>query len=141
MKRKRWFPIAAVVAGIAAALLPAPALVSALSPRPTIDEEVFDRIEEGMTREEVEAIVGAPPGDYTTGPVLVGSAWGVRGPGYSDSPPGLGSWWGDDGVLEVQWASGRVCWKGFHEADRMKQTIIESLRWHFRNGWRMLFGS
>lgn len=29
----------------------------------------FDRIQEGMTRAEVETLLGCPPGDHTTGPV------------------------------------------------------------------------
>src|SRR5262245_22947693 len=41
-----------------------------LRPEPAgtgITEANFDRIEEGMTQEDVERIVGCPPGDYTEG--------------------------------------------------------------------------
>lgn len=48
-------------------------------PRPC--RATFERVREGMTREEVEATVGCPPGDYTTPGAIVlrpmrsGEAW------------------------------------------------------------------
>jgi hypothetical protein len=41
--------------------------VGALWPRPSrVTGENFDRIEKGMSRAEIEAVLG-PPGDYRTG--------------------------------------------------------------------------
>ncbi|MCI0378840.1 MAG: hypothetical protein L0215_14630 [Gemmataceae bacterium] len=39
-------------------------------PRHRINHESFNRIQEGMTEKDVEAIFGVPAGDYTTGPVM-----------------------------------------------------------------------
>ncbi len=59
----------------------------------TFAQELADQISIGMTRDEVEAILGCPPGDYTTGPC--------------DTPP-LGSrgfirdkWLSDTGIIVV----------------------------------------
>src|SRR5262245_16377053 len=35
-------------------------------PRHRLSQDSFDKIKAGMTREEVEAILGCPPGDYAT---------------------------------------------------------------------------
>jgi hypothetical protein len=62
-----------------------------------------DRIQPGMTQAEVEAILGAPPGNYCTGD-LVCVHWGndllhfgSDGPGCVDQ-----SWAGDEGILKVR---------------------------------------
>ena len=138
MKRKRLFTVAALIAGLAAALLPVPVVVSVLSPHPRINREVFDRIEIGMTRREVEVLLGAPPGDYTTGLTFADGASVGAIPFRPD--PELVMWLGDDGVIEVHWPGGRVHWKTFSEAEKIKQSGFESLCWHYRNGWRMLTG-
>jgi hypothetical protein len=36
--------------------------------RPQINWKNFERIKKGMTQDEVENILGAPPGDYSTEP-------------------------------------------------------------------------
>jgi hypothetical protein len=63
----------------------------------------LDRIQPGMTQAEVEAILGAPPGEYCTG-ALICASWGNdplhfgwNGPGYVDQ-----TWTGDDGILKVR---------------------------------------
>jgi hypothetical protein len=38
------------------------------SPAERINSEVYERIEEGMTPAEVEALIGLPPGDYRVDP-------------------------------------------------------------------------
>jgi hypothetical protein len=47
---------------------PKPAPISPPPPRPWVTQESVHRIKSGMSRAEVEAILG-PPGDYTTRPV------------------------------------------------------------------------
>jgi len=37
-----------------------------LQPSDRISREGFDRIQQGMTQEEVEAVLGVPPGEYVT---------------------------------------------------------------------------
>ncbi len=60
MKRRRWLILAALVC-----VTPAAGLAWLLTrPNPEISRDSYDRIQEGMTLAEVEAIVGAPPGDY-----------------------------------------------------------------------------
>ena len=52
------------------------------------------------------------------------------------------SWWGDDEVIQLGWSGGRVCWEATpFFVGRLKQSLPDSLLWHYRNGWRMLFGS
>lgn len=57
MIKRRWLWLGLLVAAIAGVVLTVLAL---LPPRPGITKENFDRIEEGMTRPEVEAILGGP---------------------------------------------------------------------------------
>ncbi len=54
-----------------AVLVTAGAVWWLLSPRPGVTEANCDRIEPGMRREEVEAILGGPPGIYREGKMLV----------------------------------------------------------------------
>jgi hypothetical protein len=64
-------------------------------PRPSrVTAANFERIKEGMSRAEVEAILG-PPGDYTTGPTFIhfgGLVWVP--PPYSSAE----RWEGDEGL-------------------------------------------
>jgi hypothetical protein len=61
--------------------------------RPQVSREQFEKIKEGMSREEVEAIIGGPPGDYTTGQYYV----------VAITPTYVGgeSWVGDGGLIRV----------------------------------------
>jgi hypothetical protein len=63
MRRYRWLGLAIFlalsVAGFEALLVPSPRQPSAIS------RDNFDRIEVGMTVEEVSLILGGPPGRYT----------------------------------------------------------------------------
>jgi hypothetical protein len=83
--------VLAVVALVAAALWPS-------NPHPC--RATFERARDGMTRDEVIAIVGVPPGDYKTGPHLTlpetPETW-VAGAEY---------WFGDDGELRVRFYDG-----------------------------------
>jgi hypothetical protein len=113
--------------------------VSVLSTRPRINQEMLDRIEIGMTRTEVAAILGAPPGDYRTGPTILL----LDGPSLLPPCQEHTSWWGDDMIIEVGWCGGRVCWREESPflVARVKQSLPDRLLWHYRNGWRMLTGS
>jgi hypothetical protein len=62
-------------------------------PRPDINRANFERIKKGMTLREVEAIIGAPAGDYTTEPTsIVDDGWYVSG----DK-----EWVDDEGAISV----------------------------------------
>jgi hypothetical protein len=83
-----------------------------LRPQPRIGPASFHRIQAAMTIQEVEEIIGLPPGDYYTGPLGVGGITS-RGPyGFTREERGisdvevpeawriregehLNSWWGN----------------------------------------------
>jgi hypothetical protein len=60
---KALFVIVAVVVALVCVLLPL-----MLPYRSPVTRAAHERIEEGMTQAEVEAILGGPPGDYRTRP-------------------------------------------------------------------------
>src|SRR5262245_55804269 len=133
-RRLRW-----VVAGLA--VLVVVGSVVAL-PRPVrVAREDVDRIQVGMSRVEVEAILG-PPGDYTTGQVVF------------DCPPGgfiLVSLPPDVSEPIVQWdfdtahalmtfdEAERVSRKLLVPAKRIEQKPLENLLWRIRRQWRRWF--
>jgi hypothetical protein len=43
-----------------------------LPPLPRVHRASYEQLQKGMTEEEVEAVMGSPAGDYTTGPVVHG---------------------------------------------------------------------
>jgi len=61
MRKKWWIIAAATIAGCVGLAFVIPAL---RPPRPGVTKENFDRIEIGMTRAEVEAILGPPTEDF-----------------------------------------------------------------------------
>ena len=79
-------------------------------PQPRISPASFERIHEGMSQDQIEAIIGLPPGDYYTGPRGVGGSTS-RGPfGFPCVEKGrpwgkqtgrVISWWGNDYAIEV----------------------------------------
>jgi hypothetical protein len=74
MRKRLLILLGAVLA--AAVLVPAALELHAyrqkLARRRLIDQEHCDRIKVGMIQDEVEAILGGPPGDFTTQPVAFG---------------------------------------------------------------------
>jgi hypothetical protein len=64
-------------------------LVIASGPR--VSRARFERVKEGMSREEVIRTVGGPPGDYSSGPAL----------SYPAAFSGYHRWLADDGELLV----------------------------------------
>jgi hypothetical protein len=79
----------------------------ALTPaRAQITEAAFRRIGPGMPRQEVEAILGGPPGDYMTDHRFL--ALDIWGNGVLMRPGQRAEWWGDGGIIQV----------GFDPADR-----------------------
>src|SRR5262249_62277212 len=86
------------------------AAVVALWPRPTPPGASWanvERVENGMTRAEVEAIIG-PPGDYRTGPTNYEPA-GISGGVIVEADERWYAWAFDDYFLTAQYdASGRL---------------------------------
>jgi hypothetical protein len=75
MKKKWWIIAAATIAGCIGLALIIPAL---RPPRPGVTKGNFDRIEIGMTRAEVEEILGPPTEDFPRGVLALGL--GIDGP-------------------------------------------------------------
>jgi hypothetical protein len=65
-----------------------------------IDEEHYDRVKIGMQMEEVEAILGGPPGRLGTRRVSLVAPPRDSGP-VPDKWFREVSWWGDQGVIQV----------------------------------------
>jgi hypothetical protein len=63
--RKHFWRFVLLLATLPAVGAVVPLLATRGSP---VTQSAFQRIEEGMTRAEVEAILGGPPGDYCTRP-------------------------------------------------------------------------
>jgi hypothetical protein len=75
-KRKRWM----LVVGVPASIAILAALACLLWPRSAINRGNFEKIKEGMTLAEVQALLGGPPRDETTGPVMAEIARADTGP-------------------------------------------------------------
>jgi hypothetical protein len=96
--------------------------VRLLTPRHRINRESLEKIQVGMTLEEVEAILGVPPGDYAT------KECGI-------------AWVGDEGAIHVMLTpEGRVSYKGWVEPWREligEVTLLDKLRGWFglRQEW------
>jgi hypothetical protein len=130
-----------VVAGLAVALLAAAAF--AVWPWPDrITEENFNRIKEGMSRADMEAILG-PAGDYTTGPVLGGprESWHRRN--FDEDPDSVKqriTWIGDRGwIVALADAEGRPRRLVFSPAEKGKQGSLDNLLWRAKRQWRKWF--
>jgi hypothetical protein len=109
----------------------------ALWPQPSrITDENFDCIHKGMTRAEVEAILG-PPGDYTTGPVN----YDTRPPVYFLSPDGSVAFWNSDmAYAHVLFdASGKVEEIFFHPGRPQDQGPLANLLWRAKRQWERWF--
>jgi hypothetical protein len=118
-----------------------------LWPRPSrITEANCERIREGMSRAEVYAILGGPPGDYrsvlTCGPELdepfVTASILVGDPPRSEALK-FERWQGDVGNIYVTFWPERVCAKSFVSAVRVEQGSIDTLLWWAERQWRRWF--
>jgi hypothetical protein len=127
---------------LAAVLVPlfAPALVCiaalALWPRPDrVTPENYDRIHGGMTRAEVEVILG-PPADYRNGPTRYEKYGPPEGRWFFQQE----FWWYDDGTFHVSFdETDRVLWSRLHPARRVKEGALGNLRWRLKRQWRRWF--
>lgn len=100
-----------------------------------VTEDNFDRIQEGMSRAEVEALLG-PPGDYKTGPV---TDPGVLKPCFFG--PTL-DWETDTAWVAIAFdrdEAGGVIEKRYVSLTRLKQSPLDSLLWRARRQWEQWF--
>jgi len=123
-----------LLAGVAVFLVLVGTLFPVLLPRPSpVTFTNYERISTGMTRAEVEQILGGPPGDYRTRPVLTllpsggGLRWAV--------------WQGNEGTAEVSFdRSGSVILRRFLTAEPRQPGLIETLHWRLERHWNRLWG-
>jgi hypothetical protein len=97
---------------IAAAVLLVAAALVAMWPGSSINAETFERIGIGMAEFGVERLIGHPPGDYSTGPVVwvrPFRATRFEHPVSMGSlPPSVTGWLDNNGLILVKFADGRV---------------------------------
>ena len=113
------------------ALLACAALLFLLPKPIDVTEASCGRIQPGMTRTEVEAILGGPPGDYETG--KRGIVLDRYGNGVLMEEGRMEEWGGDEGFLQIGFdENDSVLWTRFVSAGR-RRTFIE--RWLRRSLW------
>jgi hypothetical protein len=98
-----------------------------------IDREHCDRIKKGMTQAEVEAVLGAPPGDYAARP---GFVVGVEREGDNQGPRSE-TWRADGAQLRVVFdGQGKVQGKVYILATVTREpSLAERVRDWFRGLW------
>jgi hypothetical protein len=102
-----------------------------------VTKESYDRIHAGMTRTEVEAILG-PPGDYSSGPTSGGIDYGgilearMRG---SDA----GSWNGDTGEILLTFDERRVTTMHFGPNEVRRLRPFDTVLWRLKRLWHRWF--
>jgi hypothetical protein len=114
-----------------------------------ISRENALRITEGMTKAEVEDILG-PPGDYTTAP----TRWSVFSPDFEFSRRTLDPvkarflgtdfshpaiWSSDTDHVEVVYCDSAAVIVRYVTCERLPQSILDSLLWRAKRQWRRWF--
>jgi hypothetical protein len=107
-----------------------------------ITQENCDRIKKGMSRAEVETILG-PPGDYRTGPGQGVLAWDpiLDGTTRLNECTNRSNWAGDTGWVSVEFdnGDGTVRASEFIESKRIAQGPLENLLWRAKRQWHRWF--
>jgi hypothetical protein len=116
-----------------------------------ITRENYNYIKIGMSRAEVEAILG-PAGDYATGSLRFAGPT-LRVFSGEPSPPSeyvlsvrdaegydIVRWRNDTGILTVYFdRTGQVFTKGFFHVERVEQGPLDNLLWRAKRLWRRWF--
>jgi hypothetical protein len=98
-------------------------------PKPGVTKANYQRIERGMMLEQVIALLGAPPGDYRTGPVELDlREWDWKFDNMMNAPewwlgevrPRVEWWRGDEGTFWVCFLDGREVEKNFTPGKRVR---------------------
>jgi hypothetical protein len=150
MRRRKLLVVLAGLAVVGAALA-GKMLALELRARPDrITRENLARIKEGMSRGEVEAILG-PPGDYSSGPVDFAGSGRSRPPDELVFTPGRREAFEDKTWERFEWRNDRrIVWiyfepsgKVLSESDsmvqRIDQSLSESVFWRAKREWRRWF--
>jgi hypothetical protein len=135
MRRRTLLVVLAGLAVVAAGVV----VVACLQTR-RITRENFDRVALGMSRTEVEAVLG-PEGDYRTMPtkfVYLAQWYTERGADYVDFTPDE-LWESDAGNICVKYRLGRVAAKKFVMTSRLDQSYLDNLVWRAKRQWHRWF--
>jgi hypothetical protein len=110
-----------------------------------------DSIKIGVTRAQVEEFLGGPPGDYRTVcttcsdlgeadlddiAFYVDLSRYAAYSDYCDDGHYAGAWFGNEGIIEVDFASDVVVAKWFLPATKKQQAFFDNLAWLLRRQWR-----
>jgi hypothetical protein len=135
-RRKLWW----VVAGLVVLLLAVGVFVA--WPRPNrITQENFDRIQQGMSRAEVEAILG-PPGDYRTLPQEF-EPWALTSVAFQ--PSSKASFWHANTMsismsISIEFdESGRAQGRSASTSQTIVNGPFDNLLWRVKRQWRRWF--
>ncbi len=120
---RKWFILGCVALVLSVAGTMLALLVS--RPASAVNRVNTDRIQAGMTRAEVEAIYGGPPGDHRVGARLVTVDIGLEAlPGNT-----VQQWRGDEGLAIVQFGpDGRVARADFFVTPRVELSLWDRIR-------------
>jgi hypothetical protein len=100
------------------------AVFALLRPRPCpVNRAAYERIEEGMTLADVEAILGGPPGDYQTRPSVHYPHIGALEVCPEES------WEGDELPVQVYFDGGVVCRKSHRDKFTLDTGPLELILW------------
>jgi hypothetical protein len=127
------------------ALVLAAAVATIIGPRADrVTEANFQRVQEGMSRAEVEAILG-PADDYTTGPTILTKDgfdkvfFMIDERNKSVLLP-VTYWFGDSAVICVVFnTANTVDAKSLDGNSRRSQSILDDFRWRAKRQWRRWF--
>jgi hypothetical protein len=107
-----------------------------------LTRENYDRIQNGMSRTEVEAVLG-PEGDYRTMPTkfVYLTQWytGLGNFVVDDDYTPDGLWESDAGNICVIYRQGRVTAKAFVMTSRLDQSYLDNLLWRAQRQWHRWF--
>jgi hypothetical protein len=104
-----------------------------------ITKEQVDRIQRGMGYVEVEAILGCPPGDYTTQPIVFPATEGQSNL-VLNRRENCHQWVCDSGMTFVWFdPEGRSVEKAFYPAIGMGGDPFSKLLWRAKRQWRKWF--
>ena len=105
-RRRLLFGCTVLLVVVVVAMLPS--LYRKINP-PAVSRERFERLKKGMSREEVEAIIGVPPGTYETERRISIGTFGLHRGDH---------WQGDEGIITVTFdATGHAVYFSFINAD------------------------
>jgi hypothetical protein len=131
-----------VLAGLTFSLLLFGILVTLLLPprASRVTRANYERIEEGMSRAEVEEILGGPPGDYRTRPTRRRPVSLKQISLLAEEPVEYRQWEGGEGIVEVGFdPTDAACSKWFTPTE-VEGGLLDLLRWRLSRRWRQLWG-